>query len=61
MNAKYIFVVAAVAFLVGFFISPWLYPKLFGYRYAEDCAIVAPTEMGAKACLWRYPRYIPSE
>ena len=49
-----IFVLAA--FMIGFFISPYLYGQIFGYRNAEECILA---KGGSKAifhaCYELYP------
>lgn len=45
----------AVAFLGGFFISPWLYPRFFGYKTAEECMLQHSSNVGASACMQLYP------
>lgn len=43
------------AFLLGFFISPYIYPRLFGYQNAEECAIHTHTRGAYTACYRLYP------
>lgn len=44
------------AFGVGFFISPHVYPRVFGYRYAEQCILDHhSTNVAASACINLYP------
>jgi hypothetical protein len=43
------------AFLVGFFISPILYPKLFGYKSAQECALRNSNRVGLAMCYELYP------
>lgn len=45
----------AVAFLGGFFVSPWLYPRFFGYKTAEECMLQHSSNVGASACMQLYP------
>ncbi|WP_261526402.1 hypothetical protein [Burkholderia multivorans] len=40
---------------IGFFASPHIYPKFFGYSSAEACAIETKTEFAARACYAAYP------
>ncbi|TCW32181.1 hypothetical protein [Gulbenkiania mobilis] len=42
-------------FLAGFFISPWLYPKIFGFRSAEECIIATKSRYTMSACYTLYP------
>jgi hypothetical protein len=46
-----------VSFLFGFFISPTMYPKLFGYKYQEECLInlQSSNQLAAVGCLRLYP------
>ena len=48
-------VVVAAAFILGFFISPWLHPRLFGYSNAEECALSAKNRDAVDACYDLYP------
>ena len=43
------------ALVIGFFISPYVYPKLFGYNSAEECAIHAKTKWAIGFCFDLYP------
>jgi hypothetical protein len=43
------------AFAVGFFISPTIYPKIFGYRNAYECMLQHSSTYGATACMKIYP------
>lgn len=43
-----------VCFL-GFFISPYVYPKIFGYSFAEECILNAKHQWSVGACLDLYP------
>lgn len=47
--------VATTSALLGFFVSPWIYPKLFGYRNAEECAIATKSKYAIGACYDLYP------
>jgi len=42
-------------FIVGFFISPFLYPKIFGYKSAEECLLDHTNNFGFSACYDLYP------
>jgi hypothetical protein len=42
------------AFAVGFFISPVIYPKLFGYRNVYECILHHSGKYGAAACMELY-------
>jgi hypothetical protein len=42
-------------FLVGFFISPIVYPHIFGYASAERCALDAKNKWAVAACYRLYP------
>lgn len=46
---------AFAVFLLGFFISPFVYPKLFGYSSAEECELHATNRFAAGACYDLYP------
>lgn len=48
-----------VAFAIGFSISPVVYPRIFGYRYAEECMLDHSTNVGARACNDLYPSAPP--
>jgi hypothetical protein len=48
-------VVVAIAFLLGFLIGPWLYPKLFGYSSAEECVLNTKHKHAVGACYDLYP------
>lgn len=48
-------IVVATAFLLGFLIGPWLYPKLFGYSNAEECVLNAKHRYAVGACYDLYP------
>lgn len=48
-------IVVAIAFFVGFFVGPWLYPKIFGYRNAEECTLAAKHRYAVAACYDLYP------
>ena len=43
-----------IAFSSGFFVSPHLYSKLFGYRSAEECALDNSTRIGYAMCFELY-------
>lgn len=48
-------IVVAIAFLLGFLIGPWLYPKLFGYSSAEECVLNTKHKFAVGACYDLYP------
>lgn len=45
----------AAAFLIGFLIGPWLYPKIFGYSSAEECVLNTKHQYAVGACYDLYP------
>lgn len=47
--------IAAIAFFAGFFVSPYLYPKIFGFSSAEECALGVSTRHQAQMCFSLYP------
>lgn len=51
-------IIAAVicGFIIGFFLSPHVYSKIFGYENAEECALDNSTRMGAAMCFRLYER-----
>ncbi len=53
-NRKY-WVSLLIAFIVGFVVSPYIYPKLFGYSSAQECAIHAKTKWAIGFCFELYP------
>ncbi|MFY9136816.1 hypothetical protein [Zwartia sp.] len=53
-NRKY-WLSILIAFFIGFFVSPYIYPKLFGYSSAEECAIHAKTKWAIGFCFDLYP------
>lgn len=44
------------ALTVGLLVSPYVYPRLFGYRYTEDCLLNAKSSWAAGACYDLYPK-----
>lgn len=56
-NSSKTLLLALAAFLAGFFISPHLYPSLFGYKYSEQCVVGlrTATTLTVQACLRLYP------
>ncbi|WP_156952465.1 hypothetical protein [Microvirgula aerodenitrificans] len=52
---KIYLLLAFVFFLLGFFISPILYPKIFGYSSAQECMLHVNTKFQAGACADLYP------
>lgn len=49
------FISAAIAFSLGFVVSPHLYPKIFGFSSAEECALKAYAKHQAQMCFALYP------
>lgn len=45
-----------IGLLVGFFASPHLYNKIFGYRNAEECALDNSTKIGMAMCFRVYQK-----
>jgi hypothetical protein len=56
MRPRIIAASIGAAFLVGFFVSPFLYPRLFGYRNAAECLLHNSNRYGAEACDDLYPK-----
>lgn len=52
---KKVRIFVCAAFVLGFFISPWLYPKIFGYSSAEECTLNAKHRYAVDACHALYP------
>ncbi|WP_050470676.1 hypothetical protein [Herbaspirillum chlorophenolicum] len=50
-----------LALLLGFFVSPWLYSKFFGYKSAEQCAISTAHKYAVAACYRLYPSITKSQ
>ncbi len=48
-------VIAVLAFGIGFVASHYLWPRLFGYATAEECAVQTTHEFAARACYGLYP------
>lgn len=43
------------ALILGFFASPYLYPRIFGYKNAEECTLDAKTRWAVAVCFDLYP------
>lgn len=53
--SRYQLMTALFAFAVGFVASHLLWPRLFGYRTAEECAVQTTHRAAAQACYGLYP------
>lgn len=48
-------VIGVVSFVLGFLLSPHLYPSMLGYQNAEECSLKAPTRWAVASCYELYP------
>ena len=59
LGKRKVAVVLLVTFIFGFFVSPFLYPKFFGYKSAEECLLDHTNNYGMSACYDLYPSIKP--
>ena len=59
LGKRMVAIALLVTFIFGFFISPFLYPKFFGYKSAEECLLDHTNNFGMSACYDLYPSIKP--